>query len=91
MTDEHAPGRPAGHQAAADPVPAALVAHVRATAALLALTLDEARMQRVAANLQRTAALAALLDAVPLAPHDELAEIYCPAPFRGAQGGLEGF
>jgi hypothetical protein len=78
-----------GAPAAAEAPNAALLAHVRATADLLALPLDEARIQRVAQNLQRTAALAALLDGVPLAPHDELAEIYCPAPFRSAADPLE--
>lgn len=95
MTDEDVPGHGApaaaagAASAATDAVPAALLAHVRATADLLALPLDEARVQRVALNLQRTAALAALLDGVPLAPHDELAEIYCPAPFRSAADPLE--
>jgi hypothetical protein len=58
-----------------------VLAYVKACAVALALPLDEARAARVAVNLARTAAMAALLDAVPLAPHDELAEIYCPAPF----------
>jgi hypothetical protein len=58
------------------------LACVKATAAALALALDEARTQRVAANLQRTAAMALMLEQYELAPHDELAEIYCPAPFR---------
>jgi hypothetical protein len=58
-----------------------LVGYVRASAKLLALPLDEARVQRVAQHLGRTAALAQLLDAMPLTPEDELAEIYCPAPF----------
>jgi hypothetical protein len=33
----------------------------------------------VAAHLQRTAAMAALLDAFALSPHDEPAALYCPA------------
>ena len=65
------------------------LAYVNATARALALFLDEARAQRVAATLQRTAAMAALLDDVPLAPHDELVEIYCPAPFRYTSEGVE--
>jgi hypothetical protein len=43
--------------------------------------LDDAQAVRVAVHLQRTAALAATLDDLPLDPHDELAEIFCPAPF----------
>ena len=57
------------------------LAYVKASAVALALPLDEARAARVAANLTRTAAMAALLSDVPLALHDELAEIYRPAPF----------
>lgn len=52
----------------------------------LELPLDEPRAMRVAAHLQRTAALAALLAGQPLSPHDELAEIYCPAPFPKTSG-----
>lgn len=58
-----------------------MLAYVETTAALLKLPLDAARTQRVAVNLQRTAAMAALLDEVPLAAHDELAELYRPAAF----------
>jgi hypothetical protein len=58
-----------------------MLAYVKATAALLELPLDEARAQAVALHLARTAAMARMLDAVPLAPADEIAEIYCPAPF----------
>ena len=52
------------------------LAYVRASAVALALPLDEARAQRVAAHLQRTAAMATLLDAFPLEPHDEPAALY---------------
>lgn len=62
------------------------LAYVKAAAVALALPLDEARAARVAAQLLRTAALAALLAEQPLQPHDELAEIYCPAPFPPASG-----
>ena len=57
-------------------------AYVSTTARLLGLPLDEDQTARVATHLQRTAALAALLDGFELAPHDEPAEIYCPAPFQ---------
>jgi len=55
--------------------------YVRATARLLGLALDEPQVQRVAAHLLRTRALAASLDAVPLGADDEIAEIFRPAPF----------
>ncbi len=55
--------------------------YVNAAAALLRLPLAPAQAVRVAAHLQRTVAMAALLDDVALTPHDELAEIYCPAVF----------
>jgi Protein of unknown function (DUF4089) len=58
------------------------LAYVQAAAVAVALPLSDAQAQRVATHLQRTAALAALLDAFELAPHDEPAEIYCPAPFQ---------
>ena len=65
------------------------LAYVKAAAFALALPMDDARALRVAANLQRTAAMAVLLDGVALAPHDELAEIYCPAPFRTTDDGQD--
>jgi hypothetical protein len=58
-----------------------LVDYVRATALLLDMPLDAAQLQRVAAHLARTKLLADALAAVPLAPGDEPAEMFCPAPF----------
>jgi hypothetical protein len=58
------------------------LAYVRAAAVAVALPLGDEQAQRVATHLQRTAGLAALLDSFELAPHDEPAEIYCPAPFQ---------
>ncbi len=58
------------------------LSYVIASAAALDLPLDAARAERVAANLQRTAAIAAPLMKLPLAPDAELVEIYCPAPPR---------
>ncbi|MDB5858114.1 MAG: hypothetical protein JWQ76_1803 [Ramlibacter sp.] len=58
-----------------------LLAYVQAAANLLQLPLTEARAQAVALHLGRTAALARLLDAAPLAAEQEIAQIYCPAPF----------
>ncbi|MDP3700751.1 MAG: DUF4089 domain-containing protein [Hylemonella sp.] len=56
--------------------------YVQASAMALGLPLDAERAQRVAAHLQRTAAMAGLLEAFPMTPEDELAQIYCPAPPR---------
>ncbi len=56
-------------------------AHVRASARLLGLPLDEAQVQRVTTHLARTRQLAELLAAVPLEPALEPAALYCPAPF----------
>jgi hypothetical protein len=58
-----------------------LAGYVRATAGLLALPLDDAQVQRVAAHLARTKTMADALAAVPLEPADEPSEIFCPAPF----------
>ncbi len=58
-----------------------VLAYVRTTARMLDLPLDEVRVQAVAQHLGRTVALARLIEAVPLSPEEEVAEIYCPAPF----------
>lgn len=58
-----------------------ILAYVQASAALQGLPIDEPRARRVARQLARTAALAQLLEAAELAPEDEPAEIYRPAPF----------
>ena len=57
------------------------LAYVRAVAVVVGIQLDDAQVARVAVHLQRTAGLAARLEALPLAPHDEPAELFCPAPF----------
>ena len=57
------------------------LAYVRAAATLAGLPLDDARAQAVAMHLSRTAALAKLLEQAALAPEQEPAEIYKPAPF----------
>jgi len=62
-----------------------LLPYVHASAALLGLPLDPARAQRVATHLERTAAMAQLLEAAPLAPDDEPAQVYCPAAFLPRQ------
>lgn len=68
---------------------ASIASYVASAAAVLGLPLPLDRAARVAAHLQRTAAMAALLDAAPLAPHDEPAEIYCPAAFPPDNDGRE--
>jgi hypothetical protein len=63
--------------------------YVKTTAELLMLPLEDAQAARVAVFLQRTAAMVSLLDSAGLTAHDELAEIYCPAPFPpGDPAGL---
>ncbi|NIM40924.1 MAG: DUF4089 domain-containing protein [Hydrogenophaga sp.] len=57
------------------------LAYVQAAAVALELPLEAARAARVATHLQRTAAMAALLQAYPLDDDAEPAEVYCPAPF----------
>jgi len=56
--------------------------YVQASAVAVGLPLEAAQAKRVAAHLQRTSVLADLLDAFPLGDAEELAEIYCPAPYR---------
>lgn len=59
-----------------------VLAYVKASAAAQGLVLDEARAQRVATHLARTAHLAQLLDGALMAVDDELAEIYKPLAFQ---------
>ena len=63
--------------------------YVKSTAALLGIPMDAARALRVASHLQRTVAMAALLDAANLSVDDELAEIYCPAAFKPNEFGCK--
>jgi hypothetical protein len=63
-----------------------VLSYVRATARIMNLPLDEARLQAVALHLGRTIAIARVVEAAPLAPHDELVEIFRPAPFPAAEG-----
>ena len=64
-----------------------VLAYVKASALAMNLPLDDARAQAVALHLGRTVAIARLVESVPLAPHDELAEMYRPAPFPAQEGG----
>lgn len=65
---------------------ASTLAYVKASARLLALPLDDARAERVATHLARTAGMAALLEAVDLPPEAEPAEIYSPGVFPSLLG-----
>ena len=58
-----------------------VLAYVKAAAQAVALPLDDARAGAVALHFGRTVAIARALENAPLAPDDELAEIYHPAPF----------
>ncbi|MCD2512480.1 DUF4089 domain-containing protein [Comamonas endophytica] len=58
-----------------------ILTYVKAAAPALGLTLDAQRAAAVAQHFGRTVAMARLLEQAQLAPEDELAEIYCPAPF----------
>jgi hypothetical protein len=60
---------------------------VTAAARAVGLPLDAALARSVAAQLARTAVLARALEAAPLAPGDEPAEVYCPAPFPPEAAG----
>jgi hypothetical protein len=55
--------------------------YVKAAALAVGLPLDAARAHAVAQHFGRTVAIAKVLDNAPLAPEQELAEIYRPAPF----------
>jgi hypothetical protein len=57
---------------------AQILNYVKASAAALGFELDDARLERVATHLARTAALAKSLESLPLDVADEPAEIYCP-------------
>ena len=55
------------------------LSYVQASARALQLPLDAQQAQRVATHLQRTAAMAQLLECLPLTEFDEPADVYCPA------------
>ena len=59
-----------------------VLAYVKASATAQGLVLDDARAQRVATHLARTAHLAKLLEDAPLGVEDEPAEIYKPIAFK---------
>jgi hypothetical protein len=55
--------------------------YVKAAALAVGVPLTDARAQAVALHLGRSVAMARLLEQAPLAPADEPAEVYRPAPF----------
>ncbi len=55
--------------------------YVKTTARVLGLPLDEERAKAVALHLGRSVPIARVVEGAQLAPADELAEIYRPAPF----------
>lgn len=59
----------------------AILQYVQTTAALIGIPMDDARAARVADHFGRTVAMAAALEAHPLPPDAEPAEVYRPAPF----------
>jgi len=60
--------------------------YVQSAAQAIALPLTPERAAAVAQHFGRTVAIARLLDNAPLAPHDELVQIYQPAPFPSEEG-----
>jgi hypothetical protein len=58
-----------------------VLSYVKASACAQGLTLDDARAHRAATHWVRLAHLAQLLDAAPLDPDLELAEIFKPLAF----------
>ena len=63
-----------------------VLSYVQAAAAALRLPLAPERAAAVAQHLARSAAIAEALDRAELAAHDELAEIFRPAPFPHDEG-----
>ena len=61
--------------------PQEVQAYVRAAAQAVNLPMSSERCERVAEHLARTVQMARLLEELPLQPHDELAELFVPAPF----------
>jgi hypothetical protein len=60
------------------------LSYVTSVAKTLSLPLEPDRAQRVAQHLARNAQIAQVLDRIALDAYDELAAIYCPAPFPAA-------
>jgi hypothetical protein len=58
-----------------------VLTYVAVAARAVGLSLDESAQRRVAAHFSRTLAIARVLDQAELAPEDEPAEIFRPAPF----------
>ena len=58
-----------------------ILAYIKASAVVQGLDMDDARAQRIAIHLTRTAHLAQLLEGFPLRVEHEPAEIYKPSSF----------
>jgi hypothetical protein len=65
------------------------LAYVQAAAAAIDLPLDRPRSKNVAMHLGRTFDMVTVLKQFPLAPEQELTEIFRPAPFPVAATGKE--
>lgn len=61
--------------------PTEVQAYVRTAAQLLDVPMTAERCERVADHLGRTAQMARLLEEFALHEHEELAELFVPAPF----------
>jgi hypothetical protein len=57
------------------------LSYVKTMAAAIELPIDETRAKNVAMHLGRTFGMVTALKQYPLAPEDELAEVFRPAPF----------
>ena len=66
---------------------AQILAYVQAAAAAQGFSLSPERAASVSGHMALAQQLASLLDGADLAPHDELVQIYCPAPFPGTVPG----
>jgi Protein of unknown function (DUF4089) len=65
------------------------LSYVKTMASAIDLPLDEARAKSVAMHLGRTFGMVTALKQYPLAPEDELAEVFRPAPFPVAPSDKE--
>ena len=64
-----------------------VLAYVKSSAMVQGIPLTEQRAAAVAAHLKVAHGIARIVQTVELTPHDELAQIYCPAPFPIPQTG----
>ena len=64
-----------------------MLAYVTSCATVQGIPLTEQRAAAVAAHLKVAIGIARIVPSSELAPHDELAQIYCPAPFPTLDAG----